>query len=87
MVPAGDSGLIAHELVHVAQWWLTLGLHPFLYAIFPRYRLWAEAWAYARQLDVDGWDKLPSAAHILANDYGLRITVARAHRAIQRFKG
>lgn len=45
-----DDGLRAHELTHVWQWWLTLGLHPLLYAFCKPYRLWAEVMAYREQM-------------------------------------
>lgn len=46
----GDTGLLAHEQVHVSQWWRTLGLHSLLYLCSKRYRLKAEVEAYREQL-------------------------------------
>lgn len=45
-----DDGIHAHELEHVRQWWVTLTLHSFLYLFSRRYRLWAEAKAYRKQM-------------------------------------
>ena len=47
----GDEGLLAHERVHVSQWWRTLGLHSLLYLVSKRYRLRAEVEAYRKQLE------------------------------------
>lgn len=78
-----DKGLLVHELVHVWQWWLTLGLHSLLYMIVPRYRLWSEVLAMRAQLRQE-----PALSHrelflehlseSLANDYRLRLDQARA---------
>ena len=46
----GDEGLLAHERVHVSQWWRTLGLHSLLYLVSKKYRLKAEVEAYREQL-------------------------------------
>lgn len=40
-----DAGLHAHELTHVRQWVLSLGLHSLLYLLSDRYKLWAEVQA------------------------------------------
>lgn len=45
----GDIGLLEHEKTHRMQWWLTLGMHSFLYLLVRPYRLWAEAMAYRVQ--------------------------------------
>ncbi len=47
----GDAGLLAHEQVHVSQWWRTLGLHSLLYLVSKKYRLAAEVEAYRKQLE------------------------------------
>lgn len=57
----GDAGLLAHEMVHVGQWFATLGLHSFLYLLSKRYRLWAEVQAYRVQLEHS-----PESAYIFA---------------------
>jgi hypothetical protein len=45
-----NPAIHAHELFHVTQWWVTLGLHPILYLLIPHYRYWSEIWAYRRSL-------------------------------------
>ena len=45
-----DVGLLAHELRHARQWWLTLGWSHALYRWCPWVRLRMEAAAYAVQL-------------------------------------
>jgi hypothetical protein len=50
---AQDAGIKAHELEHVRQWWVTLGLHSLLYLFFKRYRLWSEIRAYRVQLSFE----------------------------------
>ena len=44
-----DKSLLHHELVHVNQWYETLGLFPLLY-LFKKYRLAYEVEAYAESL-------------------------------------
>lgn len=48
-----DKGLIAHELEHVRQFWVTLGLHGIFYMLSKRYRLWSEIRAYRVQLSFE----------------------------------
>jgi len=45
-----DAGLYQHELVHVKQWFITLGLHTILYKFSVNYRLRTEVAAYLKQL-------------------------------------
>lgn len=45
-----DEGVYQHELEHVIQWFVTLGIHSLLYWLFESYRLWAEVSAYRIQL-------------------------------------
>lgn len=83
-----DQGIHLHELEHVRQWYLTAGLHPLLYALFRRYRLWAEVRAYRKQMKYPKTDgtfmSLYSAAIRLARlQYRLHITVAEAIKALE----
>ena len=39
-----------HELEHVKQWYMTLGLHGLLYKFSKRYRLWSEVRAYKQSI-------------------------------------
>jgi len=45
-----DVGLLEHEIEHVRQWWVTLGISSIMYLLSKRYRLWAEVKAYKVQL-------------------------------------
>lgn len=79
----GDEGIHQHELEHVRQWWATLGLHSPLYLAARRYRLWAEARAYAVQMrypnGLGGALTLEDAAWRLTQPrYRLGINVERA---------
>lgn len=79
-----DRGLLAHEQVHVRQFWRTWGLHPLLYRASKRYRLAAELEAYRVQLKY-AEDKEASArrfAGFIAGRYGLAISVEAAYRLI-----
>lgn len=78
-----DVGLRKHEELHVWQWWLTLGLHPFLYLLVRQYRQWAEATAYRRQMRYLPFISLDDAARRLASPrYDLGLTVAQAREVL-----
>lgn len=83
----GDEGIHQHELEHVRQWWATLGLHSLLYLAVRRYRLWAEARAYAVQMrfpnGLGGALTLEDAAWRLTSErYRLGIDVEQARAEI-----
>ena len=69
----GDEGILYHELTHVWQWWLTLGLHSLLYLFVREYRLWAEVQAYRVQM------KYPRAdgAHLSLDDAAWKLSTPR----------
>lgn len=78
-----DRGLHAHELVHVALWFATLGTNALWYRLSTRYRFWAEALAYRTQLRyAPGREDV--FAYFLAERYGLTITFREALSAITR---
>lgn len=78
-----DRPLYLHEVQHVRQWFMTLGLHSMLYPLVRRYRLWAEATAYAVQANAgDDIDRL--AGFMARPVYRLDITADEARREIQR---
>ncbi len=79
-----DKGLLWHEEEHVRQFYKTLGLHGLLYKFVRRYRAWAEATAYARQ--VEGGADLARMALAMSKpeNYDLEMTQAEARRAIQQ---
>ena len=72
-----DAGLLAHEQVHVAQFWRSLGILPLLSLFIPSLRLKFEVEAYRKQLEFN-----PDAALVFAGfistKYGLNITVTDA---------
>lgn len=75
-----DRGLLEHELVHVGQFWRTLGLTGIGYWLSRRYRLACEVEAYREQLR---WCASPAAssrlfARFLAEKYDLRISAEQA---------
>ena len=72
-----DAGLLAHEKTHRAQWFLTFGLHSFLYLLFDFYKLDSEVEAFRVQLKHSpGREAL--FAKFIAEDYDLDITQAEA---------
>ena len=72
-----DAGLLAHEKVHVSQFWRSLGILPLLSLFVPSLRLKFEVEAYRKQLEFS-----PTSAELyatfIATKYGLSITVADA---------
>ena len=72
-----DAGLLAHEQVHVAQFWRSLGILPLLSLFIPSLRLKFEVEAYRKQLESN-----PTSAELYATfisiKYGLGISVAQA---------
>ena len=83
-----NIGLIAHELEHCRQWWAIPYLHKTLRSLSVRYRTWAEASAYAKQLLSYGRDdqyyeaRLAAYAYLMANGYTFRMSVDEARRRI-----
>lgn len=74
-----DKGLLAHEQVHVRQFWDNPVLHGFLYKFSKPYRLKCELEAYAvqcRESDLTT-DK---AAEFIASNYNLDIDQAEAKK-------
>lgn len=68
---ANKAVVLAHELVHVKQWWLSLGIHPILYLLSERYRVWAEVQAYKKSIEYGAHTK-ESAARVIADKYGIK---------------
>ncbi len=74
----GDAGLLAHEQVHVAQFWRTLGIGPLLAFLFlPSWKLAYEVEAYRKQLEFNPGSALYFAGFI-STKYGLSISVTDA---------
>ena len=76
-----DAGLLAHELVHVRQWWRLLILHPILYAWSKRYRLRCEVEAYREQLTYCSANR-DLFGYSIASRYGLEITAEEAAKLL-----
>ena len=68
-----DEGIYQHELVHVKQWFMTLGLHGALYTLSPKYKLWSEVMAYRKQLKYYDNDRTVFFARMIATKYGLDV--------------
>lgn len=84
-----DEALRAHELVHVRQFYRSLGLFPLLYLLWPGYRFTCEVEAYRVQILLQPSEAARQrltehAAALLATRYGLRVSKARARRALNR---
>lgn len=79
----GDEGIRQHELVHVRQWFFTLGLLPILYYFIPKFKLWCEVQAYRRQLQYYADDRSWAFAGFIATRYGLGISQFDAHRLLK----
>ena len=76
-----DAGLLAHEKVHVSQFWRSLGILPLLSLFIPSLRLKCEVEAYRKQLESN-----PTSAELYATfistKYGLSISVTDAFKLL-----
>jgi len=63
--------VLAHELVHVKQWYRTFFTHPFLYKFSQVYRANAEIEAYRAQSKVYPLD-MTAVAAIIERDYDIK---------------
>lgn len=80
----GDPAVLAHEMVHVRQWWRGMLIHSLRYLWSRSYRMRAEAEAYAAQIDSGGSPM--GAALALSAHYDLGITPAEAAAEIDRYR-
>lgn len=80
-----DERLLAHELEHARQFWVTFGLHLIFYPLSRHYRLWAESVAFARQVKPDRSDLDAMAERLARASYRLGITRHEARRYIERW--
>lgn len=78
-----DVGLLAHEQVHVSQWFKTLGLHPLFYRLSKRYRLWSEVQAYREQAKRYPDDRRLMFAVSIAANYKLSVTTEQAYELLK----
>ena len=78
-----DEGLYQHELMHVKQWFATLGLHSALYFLYRPYRQWAEVQAYRKQMTY-GLSLDRAAQFLMLPRYDLRITLDDANALLRK---
>jgi len=77
-----DKGLYQHELMHVKQWFMTLGLHSFLYKFSEKYRLWSEVSAYKVQLKHSRSGLATHFARMIAGRYDIDIDPHEAYKLL-----
>jgi len=80
--PGASAALLAHEKVHVRQFWRSFGLMGPLYLLSRRWRLRYELEAYREQVRHAGPQAVPACAHALAHGYRLGISVEQACRLL-----
>lgn len=81
LAPGYSKGQLEHELVHVRQFYRTLGLHGFLYEIVDAYRIACEFEAYRVQVKYDGQPEW--IAEQIADRGGFGVTKEEALRRLQ----
>ena len=83
-----NEPLLTHELVHVKQFYRTLGLMGIFYKVSAKFRLRMEVEAYKAQLEKTPMHlyntKLHSFAHVLSDHYNLNITKQEALAHLQK---
>jgi len=69
-----DKGLLAHEQVHVSQFWRTFGASSLLY-LLPSFRYKYEVEAYKKQLEFSVYHEKDAAhfAAFITNNYWLSV--------------
>ena len=77
-----DSGLLAHELVHVRQFWRSCGLSMLLYEISKSWRLRYEVEAYKAQMACYPDNRAMIFAGFLSEKYRLDITQIQAWKLL-----
>jgi len=78
----GDAGLLAHELIHVEQFWRRPFTHGWKYQNDPAYRLACEVEAYRVQIKF-GKLAVWQAAHFLVHWYDIPgLTIERATKLL-----
>jgi hypothetical protein len=79
------QALVEHELVHVRQFYRSLGLFPFLYLLHPASRMKYECEAYSVQIRMLGDDAMRSAIGRLAENYRLPFSPAAIERCLRTY--
>jgi hypothetical protein len=80
----GDVGIYKHELTHVKQWFLTLGIHSILYLFSRKYRLWSEVEAFREQSKHYPDDRKPLFASYIANGYKLSVSTDEVLKLLRK---
>lgn len=83
-VSLGLSWAVLPLLQAVAAAAAGMALHPVLYRLVPRYRLWAEVQAYLQQLAQPGQLTIEQAADFIATKYRLDVSPAEALSLIRK---
>ncbi len=76
----GNEALLQHELVHIKQFYRTLGLHSIMYHSSRDYRLKCEIEAYKATIKAKGYTSKSQSLWIvesLYNDYDLNVSKDR----------
>jgi len=84
-----DEGVARHEMTHVKQFYrMLLIFHPFLYLLWPWYRLRSEVEAFREQLKWDPSDlkqkRLEQYANLLSTAYKVNVTFEEARELLRR---
>lgn len=77
-----DAGLLAHERVHVRQFWRSLGFSMLLYELSKSWRLRFEVEAYRAQMACYPDDRARLFAGFLTEKYRLGITPGEAFKKL-----
>jgi hypothetical protein len=78
-----DAGLLAHEIMHVKQWWRNPAFGLF-YRFSKQFRLEAEVEAYREQLRHYDTDQSDLFAQYLVEKYDLDIGLAEAQQLLKQ---
>ena len=79
---AAPDYVYQHELAHVKQFYLTLGLHGVLYRFVKRYRLWSEVQAYKQSIR-HGRPLASAAKGLMWDKYGFDLTLDQAKSLLE----
>jgi len=79
------QAIVEHELVHVRQFYRSLGLFPFLYLLHPASRMKYECEAYSVQIRMLGDDAMRTVIGTLAEKYRLPFGPAAIERCLRSY--
>lgn len=78
-----DTGILAHELVHVKQFWKNPLFHGWMYLLSRHYRFNAEVEAYREQIKHYPDDRSEKFAEIISEYYKLDVSKEEALAALK----